>query len=143
MTSPLSPGSRELARELIERECPRDSEPTAAGACLQRLCARISNNLRVSVGDDGYNALVARALKRVDAEHPALRDIHRTTDSGIQLDGIAAGIDRHGQQAVAAAVESLLAALIDLLSSLIGADMVLNLLDANPPLKRPNEGRTP
>jgi hypothetical protein len=134
MTSPPpSTPSRETARRLLEREQSGVDGPAAAGAALQRLCARISDNLRRSVGDDGYNALIWRALRRVESDHPALNDIRRTTDSGIFLDGVAASIDRHGQQAVTEALESLIAALVDLLSSLIGADMVMNLMDSPPP----------
>ncbi len=142
MTSPSLETSREMARGLLARDGARAGGPAAAGESMQRLCARLSYNLRYSLGDDGYNALIARALKRAEAEHRALTDIYRVTDSGIYLDAIVAGIDRHGEPEVAAALESLLTALIELLSSLIGADMVLNLLDVNG-LQAPGGGQVP
>jgi len=139
MTSPPpSPASREIARQLLDRE---QANGEGAGPALQRLCTRVTDNLRGSVGDDGYNALLARALTRVERDHPALKDVRRVTDSNIQLDGVVASIDRHGLPAVTVALESLVAALVDLLSSLIGADMVLNLIDSPPQL--PDKGKAP
>lgn len=90
---------------------------------------RVSENLRRSVGDDGYNALLARALTRTQVEHPALMDVRGGGDADFFLNGIAASVDARGVSVVTAAVESLLATLVDVLSGLIGTDMVLNLLD--------------
>ncbi|HEU4994199.1 MAG TPA: hypothetical protein VFT29_05240 [Gemmatimonadaceae bacterium] len=130
-----------MARWLLANDAPSGG-PANAGERMQRLCTRLSHNLRWSLGDDGYDALLTRALKRAEAEHRSLKDFYRITDSGIQLDGVAAAIHRHGETEVAAAIESLLTALIELLSSLIGADMVLNLLDLNGP-PTPRGGQAP
>lgn len=121
--------ARDMARRLLARETTGADQPDAVGAAIQRLCTRVSDNLRHSVGDDGYNALVARVLRRTEPEHPVLTDIRRVADSGIYLDRVSSGVESHGIAAVQAAIESLLATLIDVLAELIGADMVLNLLD--------------
>ena len=127
MTKP-SKGARDLARQLLRRENAGTVEPAETGAAFERTLARVSENLRRSVGDDGYTALLTRAIAQTRTEHPALGDIRgdgplvfpigNPTDAGI-----------HDTKAVSAAFESLLASIVDLLSSLIGADMVLNLLD--------------
>lgn len=125
--------ARNMARQLLARETRGADQEDAVAAALQRLCTRVSDNLRQSVGDDGCNALVARVLRRTEPEHPVLTDIRRVTDAGIYLDRVSAGVESHGIGAVQAAIEALLAALIDVLAGLIGADMVLNLLDHDDP----------
>ena len=68
-------------------------------------------------------------------EHPPLREMCRAGDSTIRLDGLVARAESYGAPATAAAVEAMLAALVDVISGLIGPDMVLKLLD---PDDRPN-----
>jgi hypothetical protein len=131
MTNARSSTAGELARRLLAREIAGNGERAAIAAAMQRLCTRVSENLRRSVGDDGYNALLARALMRTQPEHPALLDIRRLGENDIFLDGVVASVEIHGVPAVTAALESLLATLVDVLSGLIGADMVTNLLDVD------------
>lgn len=127
MTTPESPAARELARQLLERETGGVTEGAALGTAMQRTCVRVADNLRRSVGEDGYHALLARALARTESAQPVLKHIRRTDAAGIHLD-VTPAIDGHGSLAVGMAVESLLAAIVDILSDLIGADMVRNLL---------------
>jgi hypothetical protein len=56
-----------------------------------------------------------------------LKDIRRSDAAGIRLDVVPA-VDGHGVATVRAALEALFAALVDILSDLIGTDMVRNLL---------------
>jgi hypothetical protein len=121
--------ARELAQQLIAREAIDLSEPAMAGAALQRLLSRVSGNLRRSVGDDGCSALFERAFLRAEPEHPALRDMIRVDGGAMYFDRVVASLDDHDPSSVSAAVESLLAEVVDILSGIIGADMVLNLLD--------------
>ena len=139
MTNPRS-AAREMARRLLERETTGATEAAGLAAAMQRSCTRLSENLRRSVGHDGYNALIARALLRTQTDQPVLKDIRRATDGDIQLD-VVPSVERHGAATVHAALESLFAALVDILSDLIGADMVQNLLDHDAPLppRRPGE----
>jgi hypothetical protein len=76
-------------------------------------------------------ATAARELARYLLE----REAADTTDAasraaapGIRLDVITA-VEGHGAVSAGAAVEALLAAIVELLSDLIGADMVRNLLN--------------
>jgi hypothetical protein len=124
-----SPTARDLVRHLLAREIAAEKEPDAIGAGLQRLCSRVSENLRRSLGADGRDALLQRAFTRTKNQHPVLTEIGQTGETGISIDSIVAGVNTHGAPAVTAAVESLLVTLADILAGLIGADMVTNLLD--------------
>lgn len=130
-----------MAREFLARHVADTDQSSDTAAALQRVCTRASENLRRAVGEDGHNALLARALRRTEGEHPALADVRRLDDTGIYLDGVVASAAARGVPVVAAALESLLTALIDILSSLIGADMVLNLLDSDGPPSQTPSGR--
>lgn len=136
MTTTRSSTARETARQLLARETVGAGDPAAIAAALQRVCTRVSENLRHSVGNDGYNALLSRVVSRTGAAHPVLMDILRVDDAGIHLCDVVATADKHGVPAASAALEALLAALVEVLSSLIGADMVLNILDTNTPSPR-------
>jgi hypothetical protein len=141
MTRPESSSARDIARQLLARSIADSGQPKDVAVAMQRVCTRASDNLRSSVGDDGYNALLVRSLRRTEGEHPILADIRRISDTGIHLDGVVASAETHGLPAVTAALEALLAALVDILSGLIGADMVLNLLDNDGPSSQARGGR--
>jgi len=141
MISPESPAARELARQLLDRETSAATGLPTPGVAMQQACTRMSENLRRSVGDHGYHALLVRALERTEPQQPLLKDIRRSDAAGIHLDVVPA-VNGHGVATVRAALESLLAALVDILSDLIGADMVRNLLIYDDSWQRP-VGRTP
>lgn len=126
-----SPDSLQIARRLLAREeAPgRGAKPELVGAALQQTCVRVSANLRDSLGEDGANALLGRALARTEADHPALKDIRRLNEGGIHLDGVVASVATHGVAEVTAAVEALLAALVQILGRLIGDDMAIRLVE--------------
>lgn len=128
MSTPESAKARQLARELLEREIAGVTEAARFGSAMQRACTRVSQNLRRSVGEDGYSALFARAVARTEYDQRVLTDIRRSDAAGVHLD-VANAVQRHGPATVAAAVESLLAALVDILTDLIGADMARALVD--------------
>jgi hypothetical protein len=100
-----------------------------AAAALQRALVRVSANLRDSMGDDGRDALLTRALARTESDHPALKDFRKLNHGVIQLDGVVASVETHGVAPVTAAIEAMLAALLDVLGRLIGEDMAMRLLD--------------
>ena len=124
-----SKAALELARQLLDRETAGTLGPAETGAALQRTLARASESLRRAIGDDGYTALLTRAIAQTQIDHPALSDIRGDGSLVFPMDGLTADIGTHDIHLVSAAFESLLASIIDVLSGLIGADMVLNLLD--------------
>jgi hypothetical protein len=132
MTTPGSPAARELIRQLFERETAGATEEAGLGAAIQRAYAHVSGNLRRSIGEDGYRALLDRALARTQPEQAVLMVLRRTDAGSVHLD-IAAGVDGHGVGVIGAALETLLAALVDILSDLVGTDMVRSLLAHDAP----------
>jgi hypothetical protein len=126
----MNPGSstvRDLARQLLDRERSDTAERADLGAAMQRACVDVSEKLRCTVGEDGYGALLARALARTEMERPILKTIRRDDTARIQLDVVTA-VEEHGATIVRAGLEALLTALFEILGELIGMDMVRSLL---------------
>jgi hypothetical protein len=142
---PPVPTSVEIARRLIARgaESGNGGEPKSAGAALQRTCVRVAERLRDSMGEDGCNALIARALARTEGGHPALKNIRRLDEGGIYLDGVIASIETYGVVEVTASVEALLASLVDVLARLIGEDMAARIIDDTRPPSNGSGGQAP
>lgn len=139
-----SPDSVQIARRLLPPEAAaKVRDPAAAGATLQKALARVTQSLGDAMGEDGCNALLARALARNEAAHPALRQIRRLSASAIHLDGVAASVEAHGVAPVTAAIEALLTSLIDILGRLIGEEMAIRLLDPGALRPHQDEGSAP
>jgi hypothetical protein len=75
----------------------QQTDPMVPLEPLQHACARVTYNLRSTMGVDGCTALLARAMIRAEAEHPALTIVCRHDGREIHLDGIAKAIERHGE----------------------------------------------
>jgi hypothetical protein len=137
--------SLRIARQLLASGSEPDgnAEPAKAGVALQRTCARVSDNLRDAMGEDGSTALLARALARTEPSHPPLKTLSHLNGNGISLDGVAASIDAHGVAATTAAIEALLAALIEVLGRLIGEDMAVRLIEHGLPESRSHGAQGP
>ena len=63
-------------------------------------------------------------------------DIRRLDGDSIYLDGVVASVEAHGVAAVTAAIEALLASVVDILGRLIGEDMAIRLIDQDGPRSR-------
>ena len=151
MANPLSLSHREretqrssstqIARRLLATDTAPDSTaPEVVAVGLRKTCARVSGALRSSLGADGSNALFVRALTRVEAQHPLIKDLRRNSDGGISFDVLVTSVDVHGVGPVSAAIEALLAALIDILIRLIGEDMTVRLTAAEAAIPSPANG---
>jgi hypothetical protein len=110
----------------------KKGEPEMVVAALQRTCLRVSENLCDALGQGGCSALLGRALARTGADHPALNDILQPGEGRIDVDGVASSVEAHGVAAVTAAIEALLAALVESLGRLIGEEMAVRLMDHDP-----------
>ena len=132
----------QIARRLIDRQSASGSVGDAAhvAAALQRACVRLSDDLRNTLGADGSRALFARALARTASNHSALTHIRRLDAPGIRLEEVAASIEAYGVAPVTAAIEALLATLVDILVRLIGEDRVTRLIDPDAPESRHGVG---
>ena len=129
--------SREIARQMLERDA-ASATSERLGDALERTFTRVSANIRRSVGEDGYAALIARAAVTTISDERVLTVIPRPDAMGIDID-IATAVEAHGVLTVGASLESLLAAIVDILSDLIGEDMARTLLDHDGSPQRPAE----
>ena len=93
------------------------------------------------MGTDGCAALLARALARTEAEHPALLTLRRQDGREIHLDGVAEAMQQHGRAAVEAGVQALMRALVEVLGRLIGADMAVRIIDLGAAADERRQGR--
>jgi hypothetical protein len=66
--------------------------------------------------------------------------LFREVNGDVHVDEVLATIEEYGVGAITAAIENLLAALIDILSRLIGEDMAIQLIDQDVPQSRPHDG---
>jgi len=123
----------QIARRLLARDASVGSNSSSAivGSALQQTLARLSRNLCDSMGEDGCQALLARALARTEPNHPALKTIRPLDDAGVRLDSVVGSVETHGVAATTSAIEALLAALIDMLGRLIGEDMAIRVIDTD------------
>jgi len=140
-----SSSSREVARRLLKRDTGAADhvDAEAAAATLLRVCTRISDSLRDTLGEDGWVALFARAVARAEMADPLLRTGRIVNGRGISADGLRESIRTHGVAAVTAAVEAVLAAIVEVLSRLIGEDMAARLIDHEGlPSQRKRRGET-
>jgi hypothetical protein len=127
--TPHSSAALDVARRMLALGTDAPSDPKVAGDALHRACVRVTANLRDAMGEGGADALLARALARTEAHHPALKNIRRLNGADFHLDGVIASIEAHGVATVTAAIEALLATLVDILGRLIGDDMALRLIN--------------
>jgi hypothetical protein len=128
---PDTPTNRQLARQLIERvPVPPNAEDHAVAAA-EGACEHVYLVLVRWVGATGTQALFSRSLADARRVHPALAQIRLQADTTPRIVGIAEAARENGPAATAAALEALLATLINLLGRFIGEDMVANLVDRN------------
>jgi hypothetical protein len=127
--------SSEIARRILDGDARAvgDGTPEAVARGLEQACTRVTDVLRESMGDAGCAALLARAFARTEGAYPPLKDLRQPGDDGIRLADIAASADTHGVEAVTAAIEALIAAVMEILTRLIGDDMTLQLFDYDGP----------
>lgn len=130
--------ARAMARRLLERETRGVTEQRALGAAMQRAIDRVSHDLRAAFGTDGFDALLARAINHTEREHPIVGSMRRADGAEIQLD-VAGAIGTSGTDAARAGLETVLAALLEILADLIGADMTRNLLHDDDVSREPDD----
>lgn len=109
-----------------------ENEPETMVTALQQTCLRVFTNIRDALGQGGASALLGRALARNGSSHPVLYAIVRLDEGGVSVDGLAASVEGNGVSAVTAAIEVLLATLVEFLGRLIGEDMAVRLMDHDP-----------
>lgn len=125
----VSESGVQVAQKLIgSRQVTRGDGASSAGAAAEA-CGQLYRELARWVGSDGCHALFARALAEARTSNPALTQIQVHARSEPYVQGVAESITAHGEPATVAALESVLAVLVDLLRRLIGNDMAAKLIE--------------
>ena len=122
---------REVARRLLTGEADGDASREAVVDAANRVLGQLYEPLTRWMGRDGSLAVLSRSLEQARAGHPPLAaarvlqvDINRPP----HLAGVSDPAVGHDAAETRAALVSVLAAIIALLTRLIGADLVLRLL---------------
>lgn len=131
---PETPTARQLTRRLIAREAAESDSPDVAVAAAHAAGERLFRELARWLGATGCHALFTRALAHARSTHPALAEVSVEHRSAPTLEGVAESVRAHGAAAVAAGLESLLVALLELLGRLIGDDMAARLVEPSAPI---------
>lgn len=136
-----TPSARELTRRLVAREAARDSSPDGAAVAVHAAGERAYRVLSRWLGSTGADVLFARALAQARIEHPALSGIRLRVQPEPGVEGVRESIAIHGADAVAAGLEALLVALLQLLGRLVGEDMATRLVEQSVPNRAPDDPR--
>jgi hypothetical protein len=121
--------AQQIARRLIDSHRSERAEGQTAARAAAAACDQLYRELSRWVGSDGCHALFTRALSQARTDHPALEQIQLHARSEPYVEGVAETIIAHGDTATAAALESMLVRLVDLLGRLIGDDMATKLIE--------------
>ena len=131
-----SAAATELARRLWERAAGDSSAPEDVAVAATRMCTGLRAGLTRWVGAMAYRALIDQALLLARATHPALGSLSCHGEDGAVT---TAAVRAHGAAEVATAMVALVAALVDLLSRIVGEEMAVELVSqavARPPWQR-------
>lgn len=123
--------TQELTRRLVARASAGSEAPDGSALAVLAACERTYRELTRRLGQTGSNALLTRALAQAQAAHPVLKEIRIAGTSKTSLDGVTEAVQAHGVSKVAAGLEATLENLLELLSRLIGADMVVRLVESS------------
>ena len=113
---------------MIRRSRQEQTDNTPSARAAADACGHLYQELSRWVGPEGCHALFARAIAEVRDDHPALKHLELRPRSDPYVHGVDEGVLEHGDAAIEAALESVLAVLFDLLFRLIGNDMAMKLI---------------
>jgi hypothetical protein len=118
---------RGLVTRALAHQAASEASPDRVTNALHHACALVVHNLRESMGEDGCDALFGRAASRSETLHPVLRQLRPPKMSDISREQLSSAVAANAV-ATQAAIEALLANLIEILARLIGEDMALQII---------------
>ena len=125
MTRPSAAATR-AARRLWARDAADPGTPGEVAADAERVTGDVRTRLIVWIGSEGYHLLLQRALAQAGDAQPALHAL--SSDHG-HVRGIPEAVRTHGPAKVADGIGAMLAALIDRLGRVVGAEMAERLVE--------------
>lgn len=126
----------EAARRLWSRDGLDANAPEDVSAAADRICRSLRTGLGRWIGDDGYRALLRRAIEQERAKHPVVTELpwHDGTPGQSRA---AAGA--HGAPAVRDGVLAVTASLIGFLSRVVGENMAVQLVEQTSSRQAPGD----
>lgn len=122
------PPATDAADRLLAFETGGEHKGVDAGALASRIHAKLRLHLAPVIGDMGFDALFARAVKLAKPDMPALRDVDTSSDANTAVEQLCAtlrqAVPGEGQGAVSAVVSTF----VNLLSTFIGEGLTWKLL---------------
>ena len=125
MTQSSAP-SAEAAGRLWARYAGDEASGEELAAAAERLFTQLETGLTRWVGAEGFRVLRGRALRRAQAECPALAGL---SDGGRDMRAVVSAVQAHGAPEVAAGMMCVIATLVDLLGRIIGEEMAVRLVE--------------
>jgi len=129
----------ETARRLLASEATASYTQEAQIAAAERVLGRLQEHLLRWFGPDGFHAVLSRALATARKDHPALSHVRIEPRSEARLTELATNAQTYRVAELHDALQALLAAMIALLTRLIGDDLVRRLLQEAWPHDMPND----
>ena len=129
----------ETARRLLASEATASDTQEAQIAAAERVLGRLQEHLLRWFGPDGFHAVLSRALATARKDHPALAHVRIEPRSEARLTELATNARTYRLAELHDALQALLAAMIALLTRLIGDDLVRRLLQEAWPQDMPND----
>jgi len=120
---------RETARRLIDSRRTEQSEPSGRARTVALACDALNRELSRWVGPDGCHALFKRSITQARTESGALDKIQLRPGADPYVEGVEESIRSHGDAAAAAALETVLVNVIELLGRLVGESMATKLIE--------------
>jgi hypothetical protein len=127
MTLSPHPLRRFVRRALVDATGTASPDRAQLASAFDMLCERLRRQLQPLFGATAVNALFVRALHVATVEFPWLRDLVRNEQNPCAADRIAS-VPEPGIETVEAGLAALLAHNIGLLSTFVGEDLVLPLV---------------
>jgi hypothetical protein len=119
-----SPTAQEMA-ERIFAEMAGDAGDSGGLAALTGVYERLGQMMSVVVGDAGYRAILSRSLRKAAAAHPGVV----LSESDAPFKPVLTRLQTEDPAAIRTAAIAIMTNFIELLGTLIGAELTLTLLD--------------
>ena len=124
----VTPAQRDLALWLLEAEMGDARAPEALLDAAERTCQKLCRRLAMLVTVVGYRALLARALHLARGEFPFLDGVRAGATDSACFDGLRTKTEGIDPAMLRAALTTVLASVIGLLTTFIGEDLTLRLV---------------
>ena len=121
-----SAAATEVARGLWQRAVGDSTTPEDVAVAATRMCTELRAGLTRWVGAMAYRALIDQALLLARAEHPALGSL---SCHGGDEPVTTAAVRAHSADEVRDGMVALVAALVELLSRIVGEEMAVELVN--------------